>query len=458
MFRKNRPDLDILNGPILSGMFRFAIPFAVSLIFTMCFNIADVIVVGKFAGAAALAAVGATSAPISVLVQSFSSLSLGVNVVVAHHLGSGQLRRAQNAIHTAVLFSLLLGLLLCVVGYLVCTPLLLAMNTPEDILPQTRKYLLIYFLGVPPMLMYQFSAAVLRSAGQTKKPLYYLTAAGIVNVCLNLVLVAVFHFDVAGVAIATAAAQYISCILTVRCLMRQQQPLKLQLRQLRIDPTELGQIALYGIPSMITSVVNSLSGTIIQSSINSFGSAAIAGNSAANSLNNIALSPMHAMTSAALTFTSQNCAAGKHGRVRSIFRYGLLSVVLLSAVFCTIPCVFARPCLGIFLDAADPAFDEVIRFGTLRLLWVTLPAVIPCAAGVASSMVRGLGNAWLPSLADITFNCIFRVVWIFTAFAHQPTLACLYSSFPISWVLLLGVQLVCYAIYFKKWSRLGCHT
>lgn len=454
MFASKRKEIDMLHGPILPAMLRFAVPLAISTILTTFFNVADVIVVGKFAGSTALAAVGATSAPIAVLVHSFIALSLGANVVIARHIGSKQFKRAQNAVHTAVFFSLLLGLVLATAGYVFCTPLLRAMNVPEDILPLTRKYLLIYFLGVPAMVVYQFAASVLRAAGQTKKPLLYLVAAGITNVSLNLVLVAVFGLDVDGVAIATAVSQVVSCILVIRDLMQQDEPLRLRLRELRINPTELGQIAVYGVPNMISAIIGNLSGTIIQSSINSFGSAAVAGNSAANSLNNIIVSPMNAVVSAALTFTSQNCAAGNFSRIRGIFRCGLLAIVLFSVPFCLIPCLFAPQFLGIFLDAADPAFDEVIRCGTLRLMWVSLPAALLCIAGLASSMVRGLGNTWIPSLIDVLFNCVFRVVWIYTAFALEPTLSCLYSSFPISWVFMLAAQWSCYAVLFKKQSKI----
>ena len=316
--RANRYEIDMCSGKLLPKILAFALPLMCSSVLQLLFNAADIVVVGKFAGDNSLAAVGSNAALINLLVNLFVGLSVGTNILAARFIGAGNQDSLRQTVHTSMLLALLSGIVLTVVGVTAAKPLLHLMQVPDAILPLAALYLRLYFLGMPAAMLYNFGAALLRSVGDTRRPLYYLTAAGFVNVGLNLLLVIVFRLDVAGVAIATVISQYLSALLVVRCLMREEGGIRLVLRQLRIVPARLRQILEIGVPSGVQGVAFSLSNVIIQAAINGFGETVISGNTAAGNIEGFIYVACNAFCQANTAFTSQNYGAGNYGRLRPI--------------------------------------------------------------------------------------------------------------------------------------------
>ena len=308
MARTGRYEIDMCSGKLLPKILTFALPLMCSSVLQLLFNAADIVVVGKFAGDNSLAAVGSNAALINLMVNLFVGLSVGANILAARYTGAGNREGLRQTVHTSMLLALLSGILLAVVGVITARPLLHLMQVPDSILPLAALYLRIYFLGMPAAMLYNFGAALLRSVGDTRRPLYYLIAAGIVNVALNLLLVIVFQLDVAGVAIATVVSQCLSAFLVVRCLMHEEGDIRLELRELRITLPRLGQILEIGIPSGIQGVAFSLSNVIIQASINGFGETVISGNTAASNIEGFIYVACNAFCQANMAFTSQNYA------------------------------------------------------------------------------------------------------------------------------------------------------
>ena len=443
---------DLTSGALLPQILQFSLPMAATGILQLLFNAADTIVVGKFAGSNALAAVGATGSLVSLLVGLFLGISVGVNILIARYIGSRDDVMVSRAVHTAAALSLLLGVLVFLVGFFFSRPMLRWMSTPEEILPLSDLYLRIYFIGVPASLMYNFGAAILRAFGDTKRPMTFLFISGAVNVILNLITVIYFKLGVAGVAIATAVSNYISLALVVRCLVRLEGSARLELKKIRLDPTEAIRMIQIGFPAGLQSVIFSISNVMIQSSINSFGAAAIAGHTASANISGFTYQAMNSVYHAAITFTSQALGAGKLARTKKVLGACVFTVLLIGVPMCAADVIFGPQLLTIYITTTDPAYAEIIRCGMIRTYYLTMPYFLCGVMEVICGIVRGLGRAWLPMIVSTIGSCVLRLVWIWTIFARIHTLESLYLSYPISWLLTAAAHLVCFVLAFRKLS------
>lgn len=450
MNQSKNGQLDMLNGPLFSKILMFSLPLAATGILQLLFNAADVIVVGKFAGSASLAAVGATGSLINLLVGAFMGISVGANILIARYLGCKQNESVEKAVHTSYALSALMSVVLMIIGLALSEPLLRAMDTPDDILPLAALYLRIYFLGMPANLIYNFGAAILRAVGDTKRPLWYLVISGMVNVILNLLLVIVFKLDVAGVAIATVISQYISLALVTWHLCRYDGACRLVLKKIRMDWREALNMIQIGLPVGLQSVIFNISNVMIQSAVNSFGSSVIAANSAAANICNFTYTGMNAVSHASITFTSQNLGAGKLSRIKSIYRNSIWTVLLIGIPLSVLPYVFGPQLLSVYISESDPYYQDVIAYGMVRLLWVNVPYFLCGIMEVCCGMVRGLGRTWLPMFVSAVGACLLRVIWIQTIYRAIPTLDCLYISYPVSWIVTTAVHVICYFPTLRK--------
>jgi len=430
----------------------FSLPLIASGVLQLLFNAADMVVVGQWAGKECLAAVGSTGSLINLMVNVFIGLSVGGSVAVARSFGANDPAAVHRSVHTAMSLAIIAGLAVGLLGFVFCRPLLKMMDNP--VLDLATTYMKIYFLGMPFNMIYNFGASILRAVGDTKRPLIYLTIAGVVNVILNLILVIVFHMNVAGVAIATVASQAVSAALVVMCLMRSHGVVHLDLKELRIYKRQLIDIAKVGLPAGLQGSLFSISNVLIQSSVNSFGEVVVAANSAGSNLEGFVYTAMNAIHQAALTFASQNLGAGKIRRVRRSVWVCIATVTVIGLVFGNLMLLFGKPLLSLYLDdpaAIDPATGiTVLEYGIKRMSWM-LP--LYCLCGLMDVMVgtlRGVGYSIMPMIVSLTGACLFRVVWIMTVFAATPTLDVLYASYPISWALTFGVHLLCYLFIARK--------
>lgn len=445
-----KPELDMLNGPLLPQILRFSLPLALTGVLQLLFNAADIIVVGKFAGSASLAAVGATAPLISLLTSAFIGISVGVNILVARYIGCRDDDGVHRAVHSAITLSVLLGIVTFLLGWFLSIPMLEWMDTPDDVLSLAGLYLKIYFTGIPGSMIYNFASAVLRAYGDTKRPLVILTISGVLNVLLNLFFVIVCRLDVAGVALATTISQYVSVVLIIACLMRMNGPARLHLKQLRLYPREAIRMIQIGLPAGLQSVIFSISNVLIQGSVNSFGSDVIAANAASSNIAGFANAAMNSVFHAAITFTSQNLGARRYDRVGPIFRSCLLTVVLIGAVFCFFSTVFAPQLLSIYVSKNDPAYDAVIALGLVRTYCVTALHFIGGIMETCCGMVRGLGKSWLPMVVTIFGVCVLRIIWIYTIFAWDHTLTTLYLSYPVSWLITALMHVACFFYFWRR--------
>lgn len=436
--------IDMCNGPVLPRVIAFSLPLMLSSCLQLLFNAADVIVVGRFAGNESLAAVGSTNSLTNLLTNLFIGLSIGANVTVGHTLGSGDQQGTQDNVHTAVTISLLSGLALVVIGLLFTRPLLIWMGAPTDVLEKAALYLKIIFIGMPAAMAYNFGSAVLRATGDTKRPLYFLSVAGVLNVILNLFFVISLHLDVAGVALATIISQCVSAVLILICLCRMEGPCRLNIRKLYIQPNRLRKMLKIGLPAGIQSCLFSFSNVLIQSSINSFGAVVMAGNSAGASIEQFVYISMNAVHQATVSFTSQNTGAGKKERISRILFSSLGLVTVIGLIMGIGVNLLSTPLLSIY--SSDPA---VIAAGRTRLLWISAPYFLCGIMEVIMGVLRGLGYALTPMVVSLSGACLFRIVWIATAFAWFPTQSVLLVSYPISWILTAGAHAVTY-LYARK--------
>lgn len=441
-------EIDMCNGPIFGKIVAFAVPLMLSGILQLLFNAADIIVVGRFAGSESLAAVGSTSSLINLLVNVFIGLSIGANVLVAQFYGAQRRKDLEETVHTAMLLAALGGVFLIVLGVALADPLLEMMGTPEDVLPLAALYMKIYFVGMPVTLVYNFGSAILRAVGDTRRPLYFLLTAGIINVVLNLIFVIQFSMGVAGVALATVISQCVSAALIVQCLVRSDAPYRLRRDRLKMTPEKLGLIAKIGLPAGLQGAIFSISNVLIQSSVNSFGSVAMAGNTAAANIEGFVYTSMNAVYQTALSFTSQNFGAKKFDRMTKILLYCLGLVTAVGLVLGGGAVLLGRPLLGIY--SSDP---QVIQYGINRLRIISGPYFL---CGIMDTMVgalRGIGYSVIPMLVSLTGACAFRVVWIFTFFAMNRTLQTLYLSYPVSWTITFTAHVICYILIRRRLAK-----
>ena len=433
------------SGPLLSKMMVFAIPVVITSVLQIMYNAADMIVVGRFASDTSLASVGSTAQLINLLVGFFNGMAVGASVVAARLYGAGDRQGVNDSVHTAVTLSVVCGVAIGIVGLLVSDFMLELMGTPEDVIGGASEYLQIYFVGTPALIVYNFAAAILRAVGDTKRPMYFLIVSGLVNVVLNLLFVIGFKMDVVGVAWATTISQYLSATMIILCMIRSDNCVRLDLRRLRIRKKWAKEIMRIGLPSGIQASMFNISNVLIQSGINSFGAAHIAGSSAASSIEGFISLATAALYQVNLSFVGQNMGAKKYDRIEKINRIGIflslvIWVVLGGAIF-----LLRYPLMSIYTD--DPASIEA---GAQKLVILMAGYFF---GGTMNSMVgtlRGMGYAAVPMVNSIVGACVFRVIWMYTFFAWNPTWFTLFLNYPISWMIISIAHFVTYQIVKKR--------
>ncbi len=445
MRMKRSYEIDMCSGPLLGKILRFSVPLIFSGVLQLMFNAADIIVVGRFTGRHALAAVGSTSALINLLVNLFIGISVGANVMAARYYGSKSEKEMHQTVHTAIFTAALGGVIMIFVGIALAKPVLSLMGTPDDVLSHAVLYMRIYFVGMPAFMIYNFGAAILRAVGDTKRPLYFLTIAGIVNVFFNLFFVIVFKMGVAGVAIATVISQCISAVLVVRCLVRTDGMYRLELKQVHMHRDKMAAMLKIGLPAGFQGVVFNISNVLVQSSVNSLGSVAIAGNTAANNIEGFIYTATNSIYQTSLSFTSQNMGARQYKRVDRILLECLMIVTVLGVVLGNGAYILGHQLVGIYSSDA-----EVIAYGVARLGIVSVSYALCGIMDVFAGSMRGIGCSVLPMVVSLTGACLFRVIWIFTAFRAIHTPFILYISYPISWILTASMHAVCYMVMRKQ--------
>jgi len=446
-------EMDMTDGPILKKIIMFSLPLMFSGILQLLFNAADIIVVGKFAGSLSLAAVGSTTSLISLMVNIFIGISTGTNVLAAKFFGSRSHQDLSRCVHTSIALSAVMGIVVCFIGIFLSEPMLWLMKSDPEVLPLSALYLKIYFLGIPATVIYNFCAAILRAIGDTDRPLRYLLISGVVNVVLNLVLVIMFHMDVAGVAIATAVSQYVAAILVVLCLIRSEGTYRLIIKKLRFHKDMLLQILKLGIPAGLQSSLFSVANVMIQSSVNSFGSAVMAGNSAASNLEGFIYTAMNAFYHATLCFVSQNIGAKRYDRLKQVLFSCMMMVTVVGIVLAALVYLFSTQLISLYISSSDANRDAVMEYGILRLTIVGLPYFLCGLMEVGCGALRGLGKSWAPLIVSTMGACGFRIIWIYTAFSKYRTLDCLYLSWPISWLLTLLAHYTLFFIAYRGIMR-----
>lgn len=443
--RRGSYEINMTEGPLLGKLIQFSIPLALSGILQLLFNAADIVVVGRFAGSHALAAVGSTGALNMLIVNLFMGLSIGVNVLCARFYGAGQNRDLKETVHTAVLIAALSGFVLIFLGIGLSRPLLRLMDTPADVIDHSVLYMRIIFAGMPASMLYNFGSAILRAVGDTQRPLYFLLTAGIINVALNLFFVIVLHMGVAGVALATVLSQCVSAGLVILCLTRSEGPYRLFLKELKIYGPKLRDMTKIGIPAGIQSSMFSISNVLIQSTVNSFGSVAMAGSTAAGNIEGFLFTSLDAFTQGAQSFVGQNYGAKKMERVRKTVLLCVGLVTALGLVLGVSAYLAGDALLSIY--STDPA---VIAFGRQRML---INCVFYFSIGPMNIFVggmRGMGHSMAPMLDTVFGTCVLRVLWVYTVFAMWPAWTVLFASYPVSWTLTGILTGISYFVIKKK--------
>ena len=435
------------EGSIVKKLLQFSVPLIFSSLLQILFNTADVIVVGRFAGDNSLGAVGSTGSLINLMVNLFVGLSVGTTVVAANFFGAGKKSELKETVHTAILLSLISGIILTIFGVVGAKKILQWMQSPKEILDLATQYLQIYFGGIISTMIYNFGSALLRAKGDTKRPLYILFFAGIINVILNLIFVILFKMDVAGVALATVISQTISAFLVIRCLLKETEEFKLDLKQLKINPQILIRIIKIGVPAGLQGIIFSLSNVIIQSSINSFGAVVIAGNSAALNIENFIFTGMNGFSQGTLTFISQNFGAKKYQRINKTIIVAIFCVFLVGFVFGNLTVIFGRKLLSFFTTS-----PEVIESGISRLKIICATYALCGMMDVMGNAIRGIGHSVLPMIITLLGACGIRLLWISTIFLIPKFHSCntIFVSYPISWTVTFIAHIICFFIIRKK--------
>ncbi len=440
-------EMDMTSGSVLKKLLIFTLPLMLSGLLQLLFNAADIVVVGKFAGDNSLAAVGSNAPLVNLLTNLFIGLSVGANVAAAKANGAGHSETLSKTVHTAMLLGLCSGLLLTVVGIVFAPQLLTMMKTPKEVLGLAVIYLRVFFVGMPAMMVYNFGAALLRAIGDTKRPMYFLIISGIVNVLLNLLFVIVFKMDVAGVALATVIAQYISAGLVVMCLMHEQGAIRFSLSQLRFERAPFLEILKIGLPAGFQGVVFALSNVVIQSSVNIFGETVMAGNSAAASIEGFIYMAMNSFYQAAISFTGQNFGAKKPERLPRIFLCAEGCVIATGLIFGQTAYLLSEPLLGLYTDS-----PEVVAAGMNRLSVIACTYALCGMMDVAVGVLRGLGCSVTPMIVSLAGACGFRIVWIATVFQMKEhhNILTVYLSYPISWIITFTAHMICFFFVWRK--------
>ncbi len=448
---------DFTTGAILPQIIRFSLPLIATSLLQLAFNTADIVVVGRWGGDTpeaceiALAAVGSCSALIYLIVNLFMGLSVGAGVCVAHDVGAKNYRGVSKVVHSSVILAVVCGVVCMVIGFVFAKPMLRLMNTEASVLEEAAKYMRAYFCGIPACMVYNYCASMLRSTGDSVRPMMFLTLGGIANVFFNLIAVLVFDMGAMGVGVATAISQWVSCILVVVYMIRSDGPCKLTKNQLRLDPQKAKKVLLLGLPAGIQSSFFSISNVLIQSSINGFGKVVVAGNTAAGSLEGYVYNVQNALYHTTLTFVGQNVGARKYDRLKKCILWCVLAVTVIGIVMGMILFVFGEPLLGIFA----PDNNAVVKAGMEKLAIMGLTYFLCGVMEVGGGIMRGLGRSITPTVVTLMGSCVFRVVWIYTVFAMFPSPKILYISYPISWLLTAAVHYLCNFAVLKRMKKEG---
>ena len=439
---------DLTEGPLFKKIILYTIPIILTGVLQLLFNAADLVVVGRYCGSISVAAVGATGALINLIVSLFIGLSVGAGVTVAHGLGAGKNEDVRRTVHTAIPTALVISVVLTVIGVCGSRFFLMLMGTPDEVIGLSATYMRIYFCGITASMLYNFGSAILRAAGDTKSPLYFLTAAGIVNVILNLIFVIVFRMNVAGVALATTISQVMSAVLVIRALMKRDDPCRFEPSKMHFYRRQLIRILQIGFPAGIQGSLFSISNVIIQSSVNSFGSVVMSGNAAAGNIEGFVYMSMNAYSQTSINFTGQNYGARKFDRIRRTMFICLISVFVTGAVLGCSARLAGNPLLSIYI----PGDEDAISVGLIRMTYICVPYFLCGLMDVTTGLIRGIGHSVLPMIITIAGVCGLRIVWIYTVFRipKYHTLQCLYFSYTLSWSLTFLTELIVFIYLLRK--------
>jgi len=443
--KKNKFEIDMCNGSIMDKLISFSLPLMVSGILQLAFNAVDIIVVGRFSGSQALAAVGSTTALINVFANLFIGISLGANVLAARFYAAGKDREMSETVHTSITLALISGIMMAVIGVLLAKWALEIMGTPDDVIGQSALYMRIYFMGMPFFMLYNYGAAILRAIGDTKRPLIFLIISGIANAALNMILVILFHMGVAGVAIGTIISQLISCVLVLTCLYRSEGSYQLRFSKLKINGAYMEQIFQVGVPAGIQSTVINLSNALLQSSVNSFGSIAMAGYTAANNMLGFLYMSVNSITQACMSFTSQNYGVGKLKRMDKVLRDCVVLSISIAAVLGGLAYCFGPQILTVY--TSDP---KVINCGMEILAYTSITYFLCGIMDLFPGALRGMGYSAVPMVLSVIGTVGTRIVWVFGIFPNHRSLSVLFVSYPVSWILTIVLQVMCFYFVRKR--------
>ncbi len=447
--KKNKYEIDMCNGTIMDKLISFSIPLMLSGILQLMFNAVDIVVVGRFSGSQALAAVGSTTALINVFTNLFIGISLGANVLAARYYATGKTKEMSETVHTAIALAQVSGVAMAVIGVVFARGALEIMGTPDDVIAKSTLYMQIYFCGMPFFMMYNYGAAILRAVGDTKRPLIFLIVSGVINAVLNLFLVIGFHLDVAGVGIATVISQLVSCILVLRCLHHTESSYQLHLAKLRIRSVYLKQIFEVGVPAGIQSTVINISNAMLQSSVNSFGSIAMAGYTASNNIFGFLYVSVNSFTQACMSFTSQNYGVKKLKRMDRVLIDCMILSVVVTLILGSSVYIFGPEFLHIYSNQAD-----VIKYGMEIFSYTTVTYFLCGLMDLFPGALRGMGYSTVPMILSIIGTVGVRIIWIYGLFPSHRSLTFLFLSYPVSWIATIIMQVICFWFVRKKIHRM----
>ena len=447
--KKNKYEIDMCNGTIMDKLISFSIPLMLSGILQLMFNAVDIVVVGRFSGSQALAAVGSTTALINVFTNLFIGISLGANVLAARYYATGKTKEMSETVHTAIALAQVSGVAMAVIGVVFARGALEIMGTPDDVIAKSTLYMQIYFCGMPFFMMYNYGAAILRAVGDTKRPLIFLIVSGVINAVLNLFLVIGFHLDVAGVGIATVISQLVSCILVLRCLHHTESSYQLHLAKLRIRSVYLKQIFEVGVPAGIQSTVINISNAMLQSSVNSFGSIAMAGYTASNNIFGFLYVSVNSFTQACMSFTSQNYGVKKLKRMDRVLIDCMILSVVVTLILGSSVYIFGPELLHIYSNQAD-----VIKYGMEIFSYTTVTYFLCGLMDLFPGALRGMGYSTVPMILSIIGTVGVRIIWIYGLFPSHRSLTFVFLSYPVSWIATIIMQVICFWFVRKKIHRM----
>lgn len=452
---KRRNEINMTEGPFLKKIIVFVIPLILTGVLQCLYNAADLAVVGRFDGELALAAVGSTGALNNLIVGLFMGLSIGAGVVVAQNMGALKYKRVNKTVHSSILLAAILGVVVMIVGLIFARPLVLWMDTPANVVDGAVLYTRIIFLGIPASMVYNYAAAMVRSTGDTKHPLIFLSIAGLVNVALNLLLVIVFRLGVAGVAIGTITSQYLSAIMILRFMQKSEGPLQLSFKKLRLHPALIKKILYIGIPSGIQGTLFSLSNVLIQSALNgldnelSMMGSLVAGNTAAGNLEGFVYIAMNAVYQASMTFVGQNVGAKNYRNIKKIVWTCIVCVSLIGIVSSGVLLLFREFFVGLYVQD-----NPLVMQMAIRRMWIILPLYWMCGImETLSGALRGMGKSVTAMIVSLLGACALRILWIHTFFVWFHSLECLYISYPVSWILVILIDSICLFCFYRRLIR-----